>query len=148
MLQGCRLGFLLDPIGHDPEREPEVAVLAVVMGLRLPGEDPGRHRPGAGQRLDLHAMHLERDEMIVPARQDENILLHELGMEVFRIHLSRHVEGVHIGDGLLDPAQERLSFPPPLGLERPLVLLATEPEPDPVVPRLRVLFQTCNPLIS
>ena len=56
----------VNPFPHHLQGEPNIAALAVILGVVLPVENPIRNRPRGGQAPKLLLMKPERDEVVVP----------------------------------------------------------------------------------
>ncbi len=71
--EGLSLRNVFYPCGHNVQRQADIAHLAVVLSMFLPGEDAVRHGAGIDQGFDLHAvelqMHVELAEVIFSARK-------------------------------------------------------------------------------
>ena len=67
----------------------------MVLGMLRRCEDPAGHRPRAVQGANLHVVHLQRDEMIFRACEDQNILPDPISVLVALVKLQKLHYGLH-----------------------------------------------------
>jgi hypothetical protein len=69
---------LMNPVGDDGQGEVQISVLAMTLGLLVPGEQPCGLRADCGQLADLCIELRQRDQVVLGSWQQQEVLLNGL----------------------------------------------------------------------